>query len=46
MNHFIEVCGLTFSALIRVAASMSLLRFFLILVLAVAIRKVLMNFYL
>ncbi|OEL25698.1 hypothetical protein BAE44_0013282 [Dichanthelium oligosanthes] len=46
MNHFIEVCGLTFSAtivrpLIKVAASMSLLRCILILILAVVIRKVL-----
>uniref|UniRef100_A0A0A9GFA7 GTD-binding domain-containing protein n=1 Tax=Arundo donax TaxID=35708 RepID=A0A0A9GFA7_ARUDO len=45
MNHFIEVCGLTFSSLIRVAASMSLVRCLLILILAVAIRKVLMNSY-
>ncbi|XP_066353323.1 uncharacterized protein [Miscanthus floridulus] len=49
MNHFIEVRGLTFSAstivrpLIKAAASMSLLRCLLVLVLAVAIRKVLMN---
>jgi hypothetical protein len=47
MNHFIEVCGLTFAAtivrpLIKVAASMSLLRGLLILILVVAIRKVLM----
>jgi len=49
MNHFIEVRGLTFSGstivrpLIKAAASMSLLRCLLVLVLAVAIRKVLMN---
>ncbi|KAL6638747.1 hypothetical protein ACP70R_023606 [Stipagrostis hirtigluma subsp. patula] len=48
MSHFIEVCVLTFSALlvrplIRVAASMSLLRCLLVLILAVAIRKVLVN---
>jgi hypothetical protein len=48
MNHFIEVCGLAFSAaivrpLIKIAASMSLLRCLLILILAVAIRKVLMS---
>ncbi|CAO2206359.1 unnamed protein product [Urochloa humidicola] len=49
-NHFIGVCGVTFSAttvrpLIKVAASMSLLRCLLILILAVAlaIRKVLMS---
>ncbi|KAF8654907.1 hypothetical protein HU200_061336 [Digitaria exilis] len=49
LNHFIEVCGLTISAtivrpLIKVAASMSLLRCLLILILAVAIRKILLSF--
>ncbi|NP_001144108.1 putative DUF593 domain containing family protein isoform X1 [Zea mays] len=49
MNHFIEVRGLTFSAttvvrpLMKAAASMSLFRCLLILGLAVAIRKVLIN---
>ncbi|KAL6842223.1 hypothetical protein ACP4OV_027871 [Aristida adscensionis] len=48
MNHFIEVCGLAISALlvrplVRVAASMSVLRGLLILVLAAAIRKVLIS---
>ena len=48
MNHFIEVCGLAFSAanvrpLLKVAASMSLLRCLLILILALAIRKVLIS---
>lgn len=48
LNHFIEVCGLTIPAtivrpLIKVAASMSLLRCLLILILAVAIRKTLLS---
>ena len=48
MNHFIEVCGLAFSAanvrpLLKVAASLSLLRCLLILILALAIRKVLIS---
>ncbi|TVT98763.1 hypothetical protein EJB05_55921, partial [Eragrostis curvula] len=48
MNHFFEVCGLAISALLvrpllKVAASVSLLRCFLILALAMAIRTVLIN---
>uniref|UniRef100_A0A0D9X637 GTD-binding domain-containing protein n=1 Tax=Leersia perrieri TaxID=77586 RepID=A0A0D9X637_9ORYZ len=48
MNHFIEVSAVIFSSLLvrpllKVAASMSLFRCFLILVLAVVFRKVLMN---
>lgn len=48
LNHFIEVRGLTIPAtivrpLIKVAASMSLLRCLLILILAVAIRKTLLS---
>jgi hypothetical protein len=43
MNHFIEVCGLTFVPALLLVRPLSLLRCFLVLALAVAIGKVLIN---